>query len=77
MVSKATHSSCSCRVELPRSPHGVLVRPVGHGDAVRSGHTYFEGDAAKQPLALHEHSKQKRSDCRLLTLGLLLGGSAS
>ncbi|MDD9999726.1 MAG: hypothetical protein OXQ89_18460, partial [Rhodospirillaceae bacterium] len=25
--------------------------------------TYFEGEAAKQPLARHGHSKEKRSDC--------------
>ena len=36
--------------------------------------TYFEGEAAKQPLARH-HSKEKRSDCPLLTLGLVLDGS--
>ena len=37
--------------------------------------TYFEGEAAKQPLARHGHSKEKRSDCPLLTLGLVLDGS--
>ena len=31
--------------------------------------TYFEGVAAAQPLAQHGHSKEKRSDCPLLTLG--------
>ena len=25
--------------------------------------TYFEGEAAAQPLATHGHSKEKRSDC--------------
>ncbi len=37
--------------------------------------TYFEGEAAGQPLARHGHSKEKRSDCPLLTLGLVLDGS--
>ena len=37
--------------------------------------TYFEGEAAQQPLARHGHSKEKRSDCPLLTLGLVLDGS--
>jgi len=37
--------------------------------------TYFEGSAAQQPLARHGHSKEKRSDCPLLTLGLVLNGS--
>ena len=37
--------------------------------------TYFEGEAGKQPLARHGHSKEKRSDCPLLTLGLVLDGS--
>ena len=37
--------------------------------------TYFEGVAAAQPLASHGHSKQKRSDCPLLTLALVLDGS--
>jgi len=37
--------------------------------------TYFEGDAARQPLARHGHSKEKRDDCPLLTLGLVLDGA--
>ena len=37
--------------------------------------TYFEGVAAAQPLAQHGHSKEKRNDCPLLTLGLVLDGS--
>ena len=37
--------------------------------------TYFEGVAAAQPLASHGHSKEKRSDCPLLTLALVLDGS--
>ena len=37
--------------------------------------TYFEGMAAAQPLASHGHSKEKRSDCPLLTLALVLDGS--
>ena len=37
--------------------------------------TYFEGGAADQPKARRGHSKEKRSDCPLLTLGLVLDGS--
>ena len=37
--------------------------------------TYFEGEAAGQPLAQRGHSKEKRSDCPLLTLALVLDGS--
>ena len=37
--------------------------------------TYFEGVAAAQPLAQHGHSKEKRSDCPLLTLGLVVDGN--
>ena len=37
--------------------------------------TYFEGEAADQPLAQRGHSKEKRSDCPLLTLALVLDGS--
>ncbi len=34
--------------------------------------TYFEGEAGGQPQARRGHSKEKRSDCPLLTLGLML-----
>ena len=34
--------------------------------------TFFEGEAAAQPKAKRGHSKEKRSDCPLLTLGLVL-----
>ena len=37
--------------------------------------TVLEGVAAKQPKARRGHSKEKRSDCPLLTLGLVLDGS--
>ncbi len=36
--------------------------------------TYYEGEAAPQPKARRGHSKEKRSDCPLLTLGLVLDG---
>lgn len=39
--------------------------------------TYFEGDADANPKAKFGHSKEKRSDCPLLTLGLVLNGSGS
>ncbi len=37
--------------------------------------TYFEGAAAAQPGAARGRPKEKRSDCPLLTLGLVLDGS--
>ena len=37
--------------------------------------TYFEGDAAANPKAHFGRSKEKRSDCPLVTLGLVLDGS--
>jgi hypothetical protein len=37
--------------------------------------TYFEGEAANQPKAARGHSKEKRRDCPLVTLGLVLDGS--
>jgi len=37
--------------------------------------TYFEGTAAGIPKAQRGHSKEKRSDCPLLTLGLVLDAS--
>ncbi len=36
--------------------------------------TYFEGQAARNPKARFGRSKEKRSDCRLLTLGLVIDG---
>ena len=37
--------------------------------------TFFEGEAGAQPKARRGHSKEKRGDCPLLTLGLVLDGS--
>jgi transposase len=37
--------------------------------------TYFEGQASANDKAKHGRSKEKRSDCPLLTLGLVLDGS--
>jgi hypothetical protein len=37
-------------------------------------HTYFEGVAASNPKAKFGRSKEKRNDCRLLTLGLVIDG---
>lgn len=37
--------------------------------------TYFEGDAARNKKAKRGHSKEKRSDCPLVTLGVILDGS--
>ncbi|RPJ14365.1 MAG: IS1634 family transposase [Deltaproteobacteria bacterium] len=37
--------------------------------------TYFEGEAAGNGKARRGHSKEKRSDCPLVTLGLVLDGS--
>jgi hypothetical protein len=37
--------------------------------------TFFEGTAADNDKAQRGHSKEKRSDCPLVTLGLVLDGS--
>ena len=37
--------------------------------------TYFEGEARRQPKARRGHAKDKRCDCPLLTLGLVLDAS--
>ena len=37
--------------------------------------TYFEGEASGQPKARRGHSKDQRTDCPLLTLGLVLDAS--
>jgi len=37
--------------------------------------TYFEGQGSDNPKAKHGRSKEKRSDCPLVTLGLVLDGS--
>jgi len=37
--------------------------------------TYFEGSAAANPKAQYGRSKEKRSDCPLVTLGMVLDGS--
>jgi len=37
--------------------------------------TYFEGEMAINPKAQRGHSKEKRTDCPLVTLGLVLDGS--
>ncbi len=37
--------------------------------------SYFEGDLASNPKAKRGHSKEKRTDCPLLTLGLVLDSS--
>lgn len=37
--------------------------------------TYFEGDAGDNPKAARGRSKEKRADCKLVTLGLVLDGS--
>ena len=37
--------------------------------------TFFEGEAGGQPKARRGHSKEKRTDCPLLTLGLVLDAS--
>ena len=39
--------------------------------------TYFEGSGKFNVLAAHGRSKEKRSDCPLVTLGLVLNGSGS
>ena len=38
-------------------------------------HLFFEGPAAENERANHGRSKEKRFDCPLITLGLMLDGS--
>ena len=42
---------------------------------VRSDQHFLRGAASHQPKAQRGHSKEKRSDCPLLTLGLVLDGA--
>lgn len=55
------------------------VRDLFHLDATVTlydlSNTYFEGAAAAIPKAKRGHSKEKRTDCPLLTLGLVLDAS--
>jgi transposase len=36
--------------------------------------TYFEGEVCQTPKAKHGHSKEKRTDCKLVALGLMVDG---
>ena len=49
--------------------------PSHRGPPVDLTNTFFEGAASRQPKAQRGHSKEKRSDCPLLTLGLVLDGA--
>ena len=53
----------------------VAVYPLTTVTLFDLTNTFFEGAADKQPKARRGHSKEKRSDCPLLTLGLVLDGS--
>ena len=49
-----------------------MQRPFWFHDVTN---TFFEGEAARQPKAQRGHSKDKRTDCPLLTLALVLDAS--
>ena len=67
--------------EASRGDRGASVRPRDGADLQPTvtlydlTNTYFEGEASDQPQAQRGHSKEKRSDCPLLTLGLMLDAS--
>lgn len=57
--------------------HARLSEVLGVDDTIALydlTNTYFEGLSEGNPLARHGFSKEKRSDCALLTLGLVLDG---
>ena len=51
------------------------VRPAPHGDALRPDQHLLRGRSGGPAQAERGHSKEKRGDCPLLTLGLVLDGS--
>ena len=66
------------RAEIERQVFDQALDLFGLGTTVTLydlTNTYFEGEAGGQPKARRGRSKEKRSDCPLLTLGLVLDGS--
>lgn len=53
----------------------ATVRPATRVTLIDLTYTCFEGGAKAQPKAKRGRSKEKRSDCPLLTLGMVLDGS--
>ena len=71
-----------CCVTRRRSRRAVRAHPWpvcsgGDRHAVRLDQHLFRGPGQGQPKAARGHSKEKRSECPLLTLGLVLDGAAS
>jgi hypothetical protein len=66
------------REAIEQTVFAPVSEPFGLGWTVTRydlTNTYFEGEAAANPKAHRGHSKEKRSDCPLVTLGLILDGS--
>lgn len=66
-----------CQAKVESALHARLSEVLGLHDTIALydlTNTYFEGLSASNPLAKHGFSKEKRSDCALLTLGMVLDG---
>ena len=55
--------------------HLLIAQMLSLKRVAHSMHALIEGEARRQPKALRGHSKDKRTDCPLLTLGLVLDAS--
>jgi len=62
------------RADLIHAPDG-FVWFFDHHYPVRSHQYLFEGEVPHNTKARHGRSKEKRTDCPLVTLGLVLDGS--
>ena len=56
-------------------PRDGAVRPAADGDALRPDQHLLRGRGERPAAGATGHSKEKRSDCPLLTLGLMLDAS--
>lgn len=72
-TAPALLSALASCVALPPPSSGVV--PPASMQSYDLTNTYFEGEMVNNPKARRGHSKEKRSDCPLLTLGLVLDGS--
>ena len=66
-----------CQAKVEAALHTRLSEVIGVQDTIALydlTNTYFEGLSEGNPQAKHGWSKEKRSDCTLLTLGLVLDG---
>ena len=66
-----------CQVKVETALYSRLSEVLGMQDTIALydlTNTYFEGLGEGNPQARHGWSKEKRNDCALLTLGLVLDG---